>query len=497
MERGGVLKATVEEGTGNASPNVGDLVLLKYTVFEDNDTILESTFHDVGGIGVPLPYILGAGNPSFRPLRGVELALLEMKQQEFCRLQIKPELAYMHKLCKAKPPKGLRKDQTVNIDVFLAAFYGNTRCLSSGVFLHTLQEGSGWETPRAPFQVKVSIILRNVSSDGLQRGPPIVVNDTPIMPGPTATIIECCLGDGTLFPGVEAALNDMHKGEEAVVLMPCTMTLGLPCAAHHHHDVLHYIEAVVRLIDFFQVRDVTGDGGSMKRTIRKGKGEFPADCPLEDTSVRAVVKVRNVDGGRWVDLTNASNGTVEFETGMGVVPFPVEASIRVMLRGEVARVTTDWAHVQSHASSDTTTTTTATTTLPLPDTLSRESDIEFEITLLDFDPVLHLAEASVDDKLQQAVGWKEQGNRLFKQCKYALARKKYMKAIRAVDQVMGFDTEEQVTLATVTKISSFTNLAACALRDEEWGEVIQWCNKAIRYVCMYVCFCVGLFYDNH
>jgi hypothetical protein len=35
-----------------------------------------------------------------------------------------------------------------------------------------------------------------------------------------------------------------------------------------------------------QVRDMTGDGSVVKRTLRKGQGEFPVDCPLEDSSVR-------------------------------------------------------------------------------------------------------------------------------------------------------------------------------------------------------------------
>ena len=34
-----------------------------------------------------------------------------------------------------------------------------------------------------------------------------------------------------------------------------------------------------------QVRDLTGDGHVMKRRIRDGIGEFPIDCPIEDSSV--------------------------------------------------------------------------------------------------------------------------------------------------------------------------------------------------------------------
>jgi hypothetical protein len=35
-----------------------------------------------------------------------------------------------------------------------------------------------------------------------------------------------------------------------------------------------------------QVRDMTGTGEVTKRRVREGRGEFPADCPMEDCAVR-------------------------------------------------------------------------------------------------------------------------------------------------------------------------------------------------------------------
>ena len=35
-----------------------------------------------------------------------------------------------------------------------------------------------------------------------------------------------------------------------------------------------------------QVRDMTGDSQVVKRIVRKGVGEFPMDCPLEDSKVQ-------------------------------------------------------------------------------------------------------------------------------------------------------------------------------------------------------------------
>jgi hypothetical protein len=42
-----------------------------------------------------------------------------------------------------------------------------------------------------------------------------------------------------------------------------------------------------------QVRDMTGDGSVVKRRIRDGRGEFPVDCPIEDSSVRVHYRWRS------------------------------------------------------------------------------------------------------------------------------------------------------------------------------------------------------------
>ena len=46
-----------------------------------------------------------------------------------------------------------------------------------------------------------------------------------------------------------------------------------------------------------QVRDMTGTGEVLKRRLKDGQGEFPVDCPLTDTTVRAHYRVRAVRGG--------------------------------------------------------------------------------------------------------------------------------------------------------------------------------------------------------
>lgn len=46
-----------------------------------------------------------------------------------------------------------------------------------------------------------------------------------------------------------------------------------------------------------QVRDVTGTGEVTKKRVTEGTGEFPIDCPLNDTTVRAHYRVRVTKAG--------------------------------------------------------------------------------------------------------------------------------------------------------------------------------------------------------
>ncbi len=83
-------------------------------------------------------------------------------------------------------------------------------------------------------------------------------------------------------------------------------------------------------ISHAQVRDMTGTGEVLKRRLRDGQGEFPIDCPLNDTTVRAHWRVRGVRGGApgaWLLDTRAAaadggqqgggKGPIEIDTGAG------------------------------------------------------------------------------------------------------------------------------------------------------------------------------------
>jgi FK506-binding protein 4/5 len=120
---------------------------------------------------------------------------------------------------------------------------------------------------------------------------------------------------------------------------------------------------------------MTGTGEVTKRRLKEGDGEFPIDCPLNDTTIRVHYRVRQLalrqqqqqsqsssagaqgDGGGWVydtrDAKAAGGGAagespdhpqgagvppLEIDTGCGEAPEAVEMCAKLMVPGELALV---------------------------------------------------------------------------------------------------------------------------------------------------------------
>lgn len=49
-----------------------------------------------------------------------------------------------------------------------------------------------------------------------------------------------------------------------------------------------------------------------------------------------------------------------------------------------------------------------------------------------------------------------------------------------VGGALELDSEEDFAAASATKAACLLNLARCAEREQEWGEALGWCTKAIK-----------------
>ncbi|KAL4447985.1 hypothetical protein ABPG75_005204 [Micractinium tetrahymenae] len=472
LRGGAVLKGTVEPGQGGGSPQEGDLVFLHYGLMNEHRDVLCSTSAEHGGSGRPQPFVLSKGR---RMLRGMELGLQEMTVGERAMLDIKPDYAFLHKLSGLPLPEGARREAPVVVDVTLTHWVpgGGVRCVGpdSDAFLRTLAPGEGWESPRAPFEVSLRLTARAASTSGRPEEGGVYYET------PAGEALQCSMGAGQLPPGVEAALGAMQRQQEAVVLCPVSQLCGgslvpdPPGAAGVRTGAAapDYAEVRLQLLDFSQVRDMAGDGQVMKRIVRKGEGEFPMDCPLEDSRVRVHYRVRAQGQRQWAHDSRGADGQgtpLEFDTGMGEVPEALDMCVRLMLRGEVSALTSTWRFAYEGRQD-------------APKGLQPGTPVEYEVELLDFEKEPSQHALAGEERLQRGGRLKEQGNQLYKQGKTKLARIKYQKALKLVDRAFDLESEEQVAAASQLKASCLLNLARCAEQEREWGEALGWCNKAI------------------
>lgn len=473
LKAGAVMKGTLEPGEGEERPQEGDLVFLHYSVMSEHKDVLASTDAAHGGSGHPQPFVLGKGR---RMLRGMELGVMEMARGERALLDIQPSYAFLHKDSGLPLPEGLRREAPVVVDVTLTSWLpgASVRCVgtASDVFLRTLQPGKGWETPRPPFEVQLHLEARDASTTGRPG------EGQPYFSTSSGEPLACTLGAGQLPPGVEAALQAMQRQQEAVAYCPTSQLRGgslVPDppgqeASSSGRAAEDYAEFKLQLLEFSQVRDMTGDGGVVKRIARKGEGEFPLDCPLEDSRVRLHYRLKAEGSSDWLLDSRGADGQaapLEFETGMGEMPEALDMCARLMLRGELAVVTATWRYAFDGRDD-------------APQGLPAGGRVQFEVELLGFEREANEHQLAGPAKLERCSKLKEQGNTLFKQGKTRLARAKYGRALKVVERAMDLETEEQVAEASRLKASCLLNMARCAEREQEWGEARSWCTKAIN-----------------
>lgn len=449
---------------------------------EQEEDVLFTTRKDQGGFGEPCLYILGKGNS--RPLRGIEIALHSMTRGERNIILMRSEMCLMHPEVENSTMANHMKSydglvdahSSYKVDVELVDWKSphidSLPCNNKDhVFKYVLEEGEGWETPREPFSISVRISGRSVSHEDDTAG------------SLRESSITCEVGDGTLPSELELGICTMRKSERAIVLIP--IISAHPMIPSQKDGVKDdavrpmqskYMQYEVVLDDLIQVRDLMGDGKSIKRITRKGEGEFPIDCPMEDTSVAIKTKIRKKGDSTWLPfLSRAIGETITISTGVGELPELLDAALRVMLKDEVSMLSTIVDEKLSAFFSQ-----------ELASTLANGQSVEIEIELVSFQSALPIAALPPDEKLLRAKQMKMEGNDLFKMGKISLAKNKYNKALVCVGKAYEF-SEDDAQTATEIKVSCMLNMAACAQKDRAYGEAISWCEKVLGYVyCLYL-----------
>ncbi|KAF9665135.1 hypothetical protein SADUNF_Sadunf16G0090600 [Salix dunnii] len=445
---GSLMKAEIRPGGGDARPSDGDQVIYHCTVRTLAGVVVESTRSEYGGKGTAIRQVLGKS----KMLLGLLEGLPTMLKGEVAMFKMKPQMHYSEVDCPVSPPSSFPKDDELHFEIEMIDF---SKVVSDdlGVIKKVIDEGQGWESPREPYEVKAWISAKTG-------------DDKVILSPKQGEPYFFTFGKSEVPKGLEMGIGTMTREEKAVIYVTNQYLTESPLMS-----VVEGFEEVqfeVELIHFTQVRDMLGDGRLIKRRLRDGKGEFPMDCPLQDSLLHVHYKgmLLNEEKTVFIDTRIDNDGQpLEFSSGEGRVPEGFEMCVRLMLPGEVALVTCppDYAYDK----------------FTRPTNVPEGAHIEWEIELLGFEMPKDWTGLDFQSIMDEAEKIRTTGNRLFKEGKFELAKAKYEKVLREFNHVNPQDDEEGKVFLNTRNLLNL-NVAACYLKLGECRKSIETCNKVLE-----------------
>uniref|UniRef100_A0A6N2MN14 peptidylprolyl isomerase n=1 Tax=Salix viminalis TaxID=40686 RepID=A0A6N2MN14_SALVM len=445
---GSLMKAEIRPGGGDARPSDGDQVMYHCTVRTLAGVVVESTRSEYGGKGTAIRQVLGKS----KMLLGLLEGLPTMLKGEVAMFKMKPQMHYSEVDCPVSPPSSFPEDDELHFEIEMIDF---SKVVSDdlGVIKKVIDDGQGWESPREPYEVKAWISAKTG-------------DDKVILSPKQGEPYFFTIGKSEVPKGLEMGIGTMTREEKALIYVTNQYLTESPLMS-----VVEGFEEVqfeVELIHFTQVRDMLGDGRLIKRRLRDGKGEFPMDCPLQDSLLHVHYKgmLLNEEKTVFIDTRIDNDGQpLEFSSGEGLVPEGFEMCVRLMLPGEVALVTCppDYAYDK----------------FTRPTNVPEGAHIEWEIELLGFEMPKDWTGLDFQSVMDEAEKIRTTGNRLFKEGKFELAKAKYEKVLREFNHVNPQDDEEGKVFLNTRNLLNL-NVAACYLKLGECRKSIETCNKVLE-----------------
>lgn len=192
-----------------------------------------------------------------------------------------------------------------------------------GLTKRILRRGNTWQTPYPGDEVEVhySGHVENGSSLGSSRekGAPFKFK----------------LGQREVIEGLDEGVVTMKKGERAIFKVPPHLAygeVGFPPLIPPHSTVIFDVE----MISWSSIRDVTGDGGVLKKIITEGEGwATPKDG--DEVSVKYEAKLEN-------GTTVSKSEGVEFHVGDGKLCPAIHKAVKTMRRNEKAELSVRFSY---------------------------------------------------------------------------------------------------------------------------------------------------------
>ncbi|OAY34838.1 peptidyl-prolyl cis-trans isomerase FKBP62 [Manihot esculenta] len=439
----GLKKKLLKEGEGWDTPENGDEVEVHYT-----GTLLDGAqFDSSRARGTPFKFTLGQG----KVIKGWDEGIKTMKKGENAIFTIPPELAYGASGSSPTIPP----NATLQFDVELLSWTSvKDICKDGGIFKKILAEGEKWENPKDLDEVLVKYEAQ------LEDGTVVAKSDG----------VEFTVNEGHFCPALSKAVKTMKKGEKVLLTVKPQYGFGEKGKRATGNEVAvppnATLQITLELISWKTVSEVTDDKKVIKKILKEGEGyERPNDG--------AVVKLKLI--GKLQDGTvflkkghDSEDDLFEFKTDEEQVIGGLDKAVMSMKKGEVAQLTIAPEH--AFGSSE------------LKQELAvvpPNSTVYYEVELVSFVKEKESWDMNTQEKIEAAGKKKEEGNALFKAGKYALASKRYEKAVKYIEYDSSFSDEEKKQ-AKALKIACNLNNAACKLKLKEYKQAEKLCTKVLE-----------------
>eukprot|EP00918_Siedleckia_nematoides_P001448 GHVU01003437.1.p1 GENE.GHVU01003437.1~~GHVU01003437.1.p1 ORF type:complete len:480 (-),score=102.21 GHVU01003437.1:934-2373(-) len=201
------------------------------------------------------------------------------------------------------------------------------------------------------------------------------------------------------------------------------------------------------------------DDGVIRSVVTEGEGY---DNPNEGATVQIHIIGR-------CNKVQFQEKDVEFTMGeaceSGIVE-GVEMALKKFKKGETSKLVVKAKYAYGE--------------LGCPDPLiAPNSDLEFEVTLKNFEKAKEFWEMDDKEKLEQAELYKQKGTNFFKAAKYELAIKEYKKITDGLTNASDFPEEESEKCKSL-KLAGHLNLAMCYLKMKDNLEAKTHCDSALE-----------------
>ncbi|XP_012857389.1 PREDICTED: 70 kDa peptidyl-prolyl isomerase-like isoform X2 [Erythranthe guttata] len=397
-----------------------------------------------------------------------------------------------------------------------------------GLSKRILEKGISWQTPTPGDEVEVHY---SVSLQGAEYFDSSRDKGTPF---------RFKLGQGEVIKGWDEGIATMRKNERAIFTIPPELgygEIGSPPLVPPNSTLVFDVQ----LISWYPIRDISGDGGIIKKIISEGKG-WATPNESDEVFVNYVAECEN-----GVVISKSDEEGLEFSLISGHLCPAMSKAVKTMRKGEKAELSVKFSYGLIYCEDETSKIDDLVPTCPnliihlelvnwrtvvditgdknilkkitkngeafdhpnegslvkekihggldravmtmkkgeeaivkiSADFLNFAAPMVYEIKLIDFETKKPFWKMDPQERISECETNKNDGNILFKDGKFELASNKYDKAAKYVEYNHSF-SDEQKNQANSLRLSCYLNEAACKLKIGEYKEVTKLCTKVLE-----------------